>query len=44
MKMLKNILPAILIALMLFNFANAQNSSGKSDDNARIAIAPVIPE
>jgi hypothetical protein len=44
MKMFKNILPAILIALMLFNFANAQNSSGKSDDNARIAIAPIIPE
>ncbi len=34
----------MLIALMFFDIANAQNSSGKSDDNARIAIAPVIPE
>ncbi len=44
MKTLKNIFPALLMAMMLFNFANAQNSSGKSDDHSRIAIAPAIPE
>ncbi len=44
MKRLIKKIPVLLMALMLFNFANAQNSSGKSDDNARIAIAPTIPE
>ena len=44
MKTLKNTIAAILMATLLFDFANAQNSSGKSDDNSRIAIAPVIPE
>ncbi len=44
MKTLIKKLPALLMALMLFGFANAQNSAGKSDDNARIAIAPMIPE
>lgn len=44
MKMLINKMSVLILALMLFGFANAQNSLGKSDDNARIAIAPVIPE
>lgn len=44
MKIIRNTIAASLMAMMLFNFANAQNYSGKSDDNARIAIAPVIPE
>ncbi|MDD3528166.1 MAG: hypothetical protein PHX39_14570 [Bacteroidales bacterium] len=44
MKFLRNTIAATLMAMMLFNFANAQNYSGKSDDHARIAIAPVIPE
>jgi hypothetical protein len=44
MKTIQKIIPAILMALMLISFANAQNSQGKSDDFSRIAIAPVIPE
>jgi hypothetical protein len=44
MKTLIKKMSALLVALMLFGFANAQNSAGKSDDNARIAIAPMIPE
>lgn len=44
MKKIKVLVGLIFLVQIITGIANAQNSQGKSDDFARISIAPVIPE